>query len=379
MLPAVGRYLKWIGAPAIVCALGLACVLAVQSGDAPGDLADLTAATKTVCVGRFLIDVPEAARVTMKMANLDGFDVTRQEETAKQFEQWLAERESTLGAAPNMLGRKNIELSKELGEPGVSGKVLVHTRYRSYDMRNGQRVYHETVTVEGHVHKNGVTFSFSSDGDAPERAAVVSSLMRQLVLVRQGDIPQAPGFCLDNGLITDPSLRERHESVTMFAGFPGHPDISLAFWTNTGLHRGPGLVARDAAATDARTLARSRTLRTGARTIGGFVGEEIGIETTELNLTTNLSFAWETNGSQDKVLMPRLLLELDTGLSPRTGGKPVSSSLKEESAMQLWDSISSSVRLRPTAITGLARLDARGRPPATCTGAAMHRPAACRP
>lgn len=348
MMPAVRRCVKWLLALAIIGAVGITCVRAVQNSYDVRKAPKMSNKMKTVCVGRLLIDVPADARVMMKMASIDGFDVTRHEETPDQFARWISERETKLAAAPNMLGRKNVELNKEVRASGSTGKVLVHSRYRSYDIRNQQRVYHETVTIEGHINKNGVTFSFNSEGDAAERVAVVLSLMTQLVNIDQDNTSYVPGFCLDRALIADPAPKERHESVTMFASFPGHPDITLAFWTNTGLHRGPGLVERDAAATDAITRARSRMLRAGARTISGFAGEEIGVKTTELNFTTNFSFAWETNGSEDNVFEPRLLLELDTGVSPRAGGKPVQSSLTEQTVVQLWEKISSSVRVRPT-------------------------------
>lgn len=348
MMFAVRKCAKWLLALAIVGTIGVTCVRAVQSTQDTRKAAAMSDRMKTVCVGRLLIDLPESAQVTMKMANLDGFEVTWQAETAKDFAQWITDRERELGSAANMLGRKNIELSKDVQGAGASGKILVHSRYRGYEVRSEQRIYFETVTIEGHVNQDGVTFSFYTEGDDPDRIAVAMSLMKQLVRLKKGSLPSAPGFCLDGALIADPFDSKRHESVTIFAVLPGYPDVTLAFWTNTGLHSGPGLIERDEAATDALTRARSRTLRSGARTISGFAGEELGIKTTELNFSTNFSFAWETGGSKNDAFVPRLLLELDTGVNRRTGGKPVQSSLNEDSVLRLWDRISSSVRVRPT-------------------------------
>ena len=344
---AVGKCAKWLLALVIAGTVGFTYVRSVHSSQDTRKAGAMSEKMKTVCAGRLLIDLPEIAQVTMKMVNLDGFEVTWQEETASQFASFINEREVKLGSSLNMLGRKNIELSKEIREADSSGKIFVHSRYRGYEMRNDQRVYFETVTIEGHINRNGMTYSFHSEGDDVRRLPAVSSLMAQLVSQTKDELPSAPGFCLDGALIADPFYTRRHESVTVFAALPGYPDITLAFWTNTGLHQGPGLIERDEAATDALTRARSRILRSGVRTIGGFAGEEVAVKTTELNFSTNFSFAWETGGSADDAFVPRLLLELDTGVNPRSGGKPVQSSLNEEMVIRLWDKISSSVRLRP--------------------------------
>jgi len=339
---------KWIMLLCVIVAVIKISTGWAQSARNTEEVSSITMKMKTRCVGRFLIDLPESAQVSMKMVNLDGFEVTWQEESAERFSQWIVEREAALAQAPNMLGRKNIELSKDVQEFASSGKIFVHGRYRGYEVRDDQRIFYETVTIEGHINKDGVTYSFHSEGDNAKRIPVVLSLITQLIHQAGRGLPSVPGFCLDGALIADPFDTSRHESITVFAALPGYPDITLAFWANTGLHQGPGLIERDEAAMDALTRARSRILRSGARTIGGFAGEEVGVKTTELNFSTNFSFAWETNGSANDPFVPRLLLELDTGVNRRSGGKPVQSSLNEETVIRLWNRISSSVRLRPS-------------------------------
>lgn len=69
----------------------------------------------------------------------------------------------------------------------------------------------------------------------------------------------------------------------------------------------------------------------------------------ELNFATTYGFDWEMSGTENDVLAPFLSLELQTGLNPRAGGKPVQSTLSEGALVDLWDKISSTIRLRPTA------------------------------
>ncbi|WP_305823197.1 T6SS immunity protein Tli4 family protein [Massilia brevitalea] len=337
---------KWLLVLGAVFAILFIRSKAVQSEQDIRAAASMTEKMRTVCIGRFLIDVPANANFNLKAANLDGFDVAWQEETAEQFGHFVNERESKLGSGLNMLGQNNIESNETIQESNILGKVFVHGRYRGYEIRGEQRVYFETVTIEAHINKNGVTYSFNSEGDGPERVVVVRSLMRQLVNTRGTSLPNVAGFCLDGAIIADPADSKRHESAMISGTLPGYPDIVLALSMNTGRHRGPGLIERDMAATDMVTRARSRVLRSQARTIAGLSGEEVGVRTTELNFSTNFSFAWETNGSEDDFQRPRLSLEFDTGVNPRSGGEPVQSSLDEEAVLRLWDKISSSIRLR---------------------------------
>jgi len=72
----------------------------------------------------------------------------------------------------------------------------------------------------------------------------------------------------------------------------------------------------------------------------------------ELNFTTGFGFMWEMRGQKDDPLQPYLLLQMETGTNPNAGGKPVETSLHQDAVLALWDRISSSIRLRPSAPPG---------------------------
>ena len=133
MKAVIPRYGKRLLGLAMV---GTASAAYIRANDEEQDretMAAMTGKMTTACVGRFLIDLPVDARGTMKMANLDGFDMSQYLETADHFARRLSEQEARLGAAPNMLGRENIALSKEIRGHDFSGKLFVYTRYRSYN------------------------------------------------------------------------------------------------------------------------------------------------------------------------------------------------------------------------------------------------------
>lgn len=349
---------------------------AVQSWQDMETVAALTSRMKSVCVGRVLIDVPAEARVSLRLALVDGFEVTRLAENATAFQYRLRDRESRLSATPNMLGQKNLEANTEVRNNGFTGKVLVHSRRRGYSIENQRRVYVDTISVEGHVHKAGVTYRFVADTYDPARINVLPTLLARFTDRPENEIPTEPGFCLAGGLIREPYDRDRSESVAMSATLPNHPDLSMLFWTNNATAKGRTLLERHTAAMGPLMRARSRILREGARTINGHAGEEVAIKVTELNLATVFGFVWETPGSDTNVLVPHLSLEMDTGLAPQPGEEPVQSSLSEEAMLALWDKVSASIRVRSSGAseTGLAepQLAARGATAFAGVRAAVH-------
>jgi hypothetical protein len=87
-------------------------------------------------------------------------------------------------------------------------------------------------------------------------------------------------------------------------------------------------------------------LRAAPRTIGGLTGDELVERVLEENFAIIYGFEWEVIGIEDNVFVPDVTLRMATG---RGDHGPVQSSLSQPAALALWDKISSSVRVRPTA------------------------------
>lgn len=375
----IGFARRWSSPVVVLGALALIAALfvrTVQSWQDMETVSDLTSRMKSVCVGRFLIDVPAEARVSLRLASVEGFEITRLAESIEKFRSRLSDRESQLSGTPNMLGQENIESSKDVQHNGFSGKVLVHSRHRGYSIENERRVYVDTISVEGHVHKGGVTYGFVANTYDPAQINVLPELLAQFTDRAENEVPSEPGFCIAGGLIRDPYARDRSESVAMSATLPSHPDLGILFWTNNAKAKGGGLLKRHAAAMGPLMRALSRTLREGARTINGYAGEEVAIKVTELNFATVFGFVWETPGSDNDVLVPHLSLEMDTGMAPRAGQAPVQSSLSENAMLVLWENISSSIRLRTGDLRETSQaelpLKVRGSTGFATVGAALH-------
>lgn len=338
----------WFVAAVFVAGSGAVYSRARQTARDVDKVEAMTARMKTVCVGRLLIDVPDAARVTYGQARVAGFEIKRTEETADEFKAWLETRAAELNASPNRLGQKNVESIEAVEQNGFIGRVLVHSRYRSHEVENGERKYYETVSIEAEIHRKGVTFSLHSEGDSPNRASAATALLTKLVNRSNNEVPRSPGFCFHQGDLSGPGDKEHVESIPLFIKLPGHPDVVMAFSSNSGASAGAGLVERSNAARDDMPLMRvqSRVLREGTRQLNGLAGEEFGLRVTELNMASGYGFAWEMQGKAGDQSLPSLSFELRSGVSPSAGGSPVDSSLGEEAMLKLWDKISSSIRLR---------------------------------
>lgn len=349
------RFLGSTGAR-ILARAGL-LLLFVAAATAEADASDrekvarITEKMRVTCAGRFLIDLPSSAKVTAGMTFLQGFRIITALETAQAFIARVAAREKQINAEKNQAGRQNMESVQEIHENGFSGRVFVFGRNSSYTMEYETRKVWEEVVVEGYVHSNGTSFAFISEGYDPAKTGNLARLISQLRLVAENEIPRNSGFCFGRGMFIDPLKAEYGERLTLFVALPGRPELAIAFSTAAGLKRTwPGLLERNAKAA-AREPFWARvaftTLKERKRTINGLRGEELGLKVREQNFTHGFSFEWEMQGTPDDVLAPQLTLELDAGRSAHAGGKPVRSSLSEAALIDLWDRISSSIRLRP--------------------------------
>jgi hypothetical protein len=317
----------------------------------PKEVMRMNKQMKTVCVGRFLIDVPTEAIVTSGQIAVDHFRITNHgAETNAQFSARLALREGEINAKTNQAGRKNMERVDEVHHEGVDGKIFVFGASSTHVYHGEKKVVYYGVELNGYAHVNGLTFSFISNDYNPDKVGNLANLLKQLRPMKPGEIPTQPGFCLDGAFLDDPLKAEQNESIVMFAGLPGHEDLGIALSTIAGSTPGPGLLERhreNRAGPYAFLNVLTSTLLEGKRTINGLAGEEFAFKARERNFTTGYAFDWETQGTEDDVLHPFVSLELQTGISPRAGGEPVQSTLSEESLADLWRRMSSSLRLRP--------------------------------
>lgn len=314
----------------------------------------MTEKIKTVCVGRFLIDMPEEAQVDLARASVGGFDISAFDESSEDFQARLAQREAEIKGKPDRLGgNKNLESVKEIKtENGLVGKIFVHSRtVNEGTAGNGLENEHfryEGIAVEALMHGEGVSIDLGSDFYFPDRIEDLAKLVTQLVPNPRNQVPADSGFCLDHAYIRDPLRADQGEQITMFANLPSHPDIDFLLILAAGVNPdGDGLLKRGAASEDRLSMLeklRVTRLRAEPREIRGLSGEELVRRVVEENDAQVYTFRWEVNGTKDDVFTPHLVFSMTTGQS---NNGPVPTSMSEDAAFGLWDTVSASIRVRP--------------------------------
>lgn len=312
----------------------------------------MTEKMKTVCVGRYLVDVPGEAEVRLSGERISGFAIDSVEESEAAFRDRVQAREAEIverGRVHDDSGEGGMVEARDLRIPGLTGRSFVYGRSRGYMMNGDRRIDMESVSIEVHAHMGELSFSLSATSKQVSDVKEAEALLAHLRTRGEEEIPPVPGFCIWRGIFAEPLPEHVNEHVTLHLGLPGHPDMGLAFDSMPAGRTDRSLLARVAdidAQASADEMLRVTKLRSGKRNINGIDGEEVLERVRELNFTTGYSFMWEAQGAEHDHLQPYLLLNMETGTNPRPGGKPVDSSLHEDAVLALWDSISSSIRLR---------------------------------
>lgn len=339
---------------ALACA-GSWAASQVRSMRDKSEVAKMTENMKSVCVGRYLVDVPAQAEVSLSHEMIDGFDVATVDESEAVFRKRLALREADIQARGSTTdGTGGMVEAADLRIDGMVGRTFVFGRNRGYLMKGDQRIEDEFVSVEAHGHIGGVSFALSMKYADEADARLAEALLARLRLRGQEDggeeIPTIPGFCIRRAIFAEPLPAHRAEHAAMHIRLPDHPDVAMAFVSMPGGGTDPDLLARSAD-TDASDTAveslRVTKLRAEKRNINGLAGEELLERFRELNFATTFAFMWETRGVDNDPMQPFLSLELQAGISPEPGGKPADASLHEDAVLALWDAVASSIRLRP--------------------------------
>lgn len=319
------------------------------------EVENMTSEMKTICVGRLLIDLPHDAYVETGGVEIDSFNIAAFEEPYEEFQQRLENRERQIRSKPGRrAGRENMESASNVKTgDGLHGKVFVHGRTVSEGTAaNGLELEHyryESIATEAMVHANGISIDLSAhDGEDPAYIDRLPQLISQLVVNPANRIPSESGFCFDRAYVRDPLGAAQRERLMLYVLFPRHPDVALRLIYTAGIKPYRfGLLARSAEVRARRPLSermRFATLRAAPRTLAGLAGEELLESVFEESGTLVYGFQWETQGKQDSVYTPHMVLEMRTG---QTAQDTVPPSLSQDAALGVWDAITDSIRIRP--------------------------------
>ena len=291
---------------------------------------------KTWCIGRFLIDLPPTAKYAGGSSKYDYRSIETSKDPYAVFKQRIDSVEQQLRA------------QKHKSEPSMIKNVV------NFDNEEGRgffyfanKGYTDDLKSEGYIWKR-VGFVFKSIASY-DRLSIASDRMRTLAQTltyrRSEEIPQGPGFCIDKGFISDDG--EKYESADAGFVLSDKPDVSINLSTLTK-KPGPSLLERQGGAMNmlGTLISKVHKLREGDRTTAGLAGQESLIRAPNAGGHPAHLFVWETQG-QSRSAYPYIELELQTGRADKNGDEGPAS-LTDKQAIELFDAIVNSIRLRPT-------------------------------
>ncbi|MFC5547282.1 T6SS immunity protein Tli4 family protein [Massilia aerilata] len=356
---------------AVLLCAGVWIASRVRSVHDRSKVAQFTKGMKIVCVGRYLVDVPAQANVSLSSEQLAGFEIQTLAEDEATFWARLAAREAEIATSGRPSDESNgLAKVRDLRIPGMIGRTMIFGRNTGYLMEPGRRVKDQFSSVEVHSHIGKQSFTLSAKYGDEGRARLAETLLARLRLRGEDEIPSEPGFCIERAFFSEPLPIREAEHFALQIGLPDHADVKMTLISLPGGGAEHGLFQR-VAETDSKAdfgeRLRTTKLRLKKRSVDGLEGEEALESFIELNFATTYSFIWEARGIRGNPLRPFLSLELQAGMSQRAGGKPVDASLHQDALLALWDSIASSIRLRDPELGSLQRSNDPGRLKAVAT------------
>jgi hypothetical protein len=309
--------------------------------------------TRTICVGRFLIDIPKYADVVYGPAAIPA-SITRYAKAGHKIEEYVGNRFSELGRERRLAGGRLRESDSMVGKVldgeregqkivfGVSKAAGVFYRIDSY-VKVGEDLFHQE------------TQSFSEREKYESEVRELNAVAVRLRARADSEIPTEEGVCIDGGFIRDPKP-SWEEALKLGVRLKQLPDVhfSLSVTKKDVLVESDALEPRIRQAEElaarggqGRWYSRIKTLRRGARAIGKWQGYELlARKPVQPEEGEGHEFAFLSQGEPGNPYLPVLDLDMHTGVGGNQIGK-VKPSLTDEEAVALWDKLTNSIRVRP--------------------------------
>ncbi|WBG62302.1 MULTISPECIES: T6SS immunity protein Tli4 family protein [Pseudomonas] len=297
----------------------------------------------THCFGRFLIDLPQQAKINAGY-QIWRPSVKRINETPTSLTNKIKHREQELISLPHSLKGSLFIRRVEHGNGSVT---LLH--WDSNLTNSTKYVSKETYLV---AHGDWRAYEYFGELSADKQIsslAVSEKIAKNLHSLQHREIPSDPGFCIDGAYIAGSTFQR--EGFNVGVTFPNHPGAFFSFSTDTGaeedqlLDRVGGFLAGAA-----KMVAGLETLRKGQRNIGPISAQEYLVAGSAEGQRA-YSFAWESQGKDGSLSEPNItaglgVLERD---ADSHGNPPPPAFRSDQEALELWDAIIDSIRLRPGA------------------------------
>nr|WP_254210470.1 T6SS immunity protein Tli4 family protein [Burkholderia multivorans] len=346
ILPRFVRYLFFV--------VGL-CTCSITFSGEPTMTNPLLSTPRPWCIGRFVFERPTASEITNRRYAYWGEKLETQHNVSS----------ATYQAKVDGLERE-LKTKKRTYPGSRDNKTYSSWLEKALSPKNDSRVfaykkfYTEGVALpfqtEGYFFENKTLFhttgSFGSGG-LDKFEPVYTDLYRRIKARDNWSVPTESGFCFDGGIATGSSTYPEEVSQS-FALMPGRPALlviqmrdSVDVDQKEPLTKTlPALRAQ----MDRVSSGSYRILRQGKRTVAGMDAEEVLFALKEGEITS-YRFYLLAPGDPSTLAKPHTAIQLILGassadLTPEEATSPVD----EAGALQTWDTLLNSLRLRPGAV-----------------------------
>jgi len=300
--------------------------------------------TRPVCFGRFLVDVPKDAYVVGNTSEYRGDQISvKKMISLEKFQKEILAKE------------KLLKETKHETEPSLLKHISKSDGGKSINMIFWEDHFAGYVyETEAYKWISGNQFLIKGKASQSKVAIAVDMANRSLAELQYRDekkIPTQPGFCIDDGFFAGEPSFPHYESAFLNLQFKSHPDIRVTLSTCTNVEPQQESLLERVDRKSAQNaildlLARIKVLRRGKHPVGDIQAEEYlqSVPTGE-TFSTHM-FAWEASGKAQDIYAPGIVVEMQTGKPTLDGYERPTVSDRE--ALQLFDAIINSIRIRPT-------------------------------
>lgn len=310
-------------------------------------LEPLFAKTRTVCFGRFLVDIPATAILVYGPAEVDA-PIQYFAGHGGRVAEHLAGRMAEVERERDFLDNDDVSALPHFGKV-IDGEMPGQKIVFGSKNQVGYTI-HSFIPVENDLfvqHLNSVLPHY-------DRLTIFNKVAAAIRPRLEGEIPTLPGTCIEGAFVP---LDQKYERVTLGVRLLEFADVHFSIEVHKNQMHLPESgrleLMRQQAEGEAEQrgfgsfFSRIKVLRQGLRQQGEWTGFEIATRTPALGANQEAhEFRFQSLGSVDDPLRPFLDVRLDSGVKYdiRASVKP---SVTDEEAMELWDRLIRSIRIRP--------------------------------
>jgi hypothetical protein len=301
--------------------------------------------SKTVCIGRTLVDIPVPLVASYGMTYFSGWHIRTMIESEETFQRRLQERIQALTIEKNGYGGRSLEFSRDPGGEWT-GKIIQFNRKSLRSVDKGVESFEDIVRIEGYLNAEGVSFEIAGGVNFERDLIKLEHIIARMKVRGESEIPTESGFCFYRGIIAGNENSSMSEGITVFAGYPNSNDVAVVIDSTAAAKAPDTLLQRIAASTIRKEFPSSfKNLRIGARQISEHKGEEVLTRVIEDDGRSNHNFVWESIPGKKDIYRPQITMELSTGFNNEEARNKTPFTDRE--AIALWDRITTSLRNRP--------------------------------